>query len=63
MKFINFFFWQIDKNICFSGKLIHNLGLDTDIDARTKAILMENDIDNEEFTDEVIRCLPGDTLF
>ena len=24
---------------------------------------MENDIDNEEFTDEVIRCLPGDTLF
>jgi hypothetical protein len=33
--------------------------MDTDIEARTQAILMENDIDNEEFNDEVIRCLPG----
>ncbi|UJR26589.1 hypothetical protein I4U23_007909 [Adineta vaga] len=40
------------------GELMENLGDADTIEAQSKAILMENDIRDEEFTDEVIKCLP-----
>jgi len=44
---------------CFKGKLIRELGKDSNISVRTESILLEADIDISEFSDEVNSCLPG----
>lgn len=41
---------------------MNTLGKDSDIEARTQAILLENDVDTAEFTEEVTRSLPGDLI-
>jgi hypothetical protein len=61
-------FFLVDSNcmehsIFFSGQLVNTLGKDSDIEARTQAILLENDVDTAEFTEEVTRSLPGDLFF
>ncbi|CAF0883550.1 unnamed protein product [Didymodactylos carnosus] len=42
------------------GELGENLGDADTLEAQSKAILMENDIRDEEFSEEVIKCLPLD---
>ncbi|CAM4876135.1 unnamed protein product [Rotaria socialis] len=43
-----------------SGELLETLGDADTLEAQSKAILMENDIRDEEFSNEVIKCLPLD---
>ncbi|CAF1959385.1 unnamed protein product [Rotaria magnacalcarata] len=43
-----------------SGELLESLGDADTLEAQSKAILMENDIRDEEFSNEVIKCLPLD---
>ncbi|CAF0864172.1 unnamed protein product [Rotaria sordida] len=40
------------------GELMESLGDADTLEAQSKAILMENDIRDEEFNDEIIKCLP-----
>lgn len=54
--------WEEDSRFA-CGKLIERLGDIGEIEAETVGILLENGVDYNDFPDEVIQCLPQDSVW